>query len=75
MSAVIGWILFIAVSILILAAGISQYGAVVKECSREEMEKKYGRELDSWKWAALHPHLQVKFIGYTDEEMEVKEYK
>lgn len=62
---------FLAI-VLIIAATYGQIQGTEREIAQEEMEAKYGKELDAWKWAALHPHLQLRFIGYEEEENEIE---
>lgn len=62
---------FLAI-VLIFAVALEQISETERECVQEELEAKYGKELDEWKWAALHPHLQLRFIGYEEEENEIE---
>jgi hypothetical protein len=72
MGDVIACIIAFLAIVLIFAAALEQVSDTERECVREELEAKYGKELDAWKWAALHPHLKVKFIGYEEEENEIE---
>jgi hypothetical protein len=62
---------FLAI-VLIFAVALEQISKTDRECVQEELEAKYGKELDAWKWAALHPHLQLRFIGYEEENDEIE---
>lgn len=72
MGDVIACIAAFLAMVLIFAVALEQISETERECVQEELEAKYGQELDAWKWAALHPHLQLSFIGYEEDNNEIE---